>query len=110
MSVGFEWLLGIVIMIVGALVGAIWKSLNGQIEKIEAAYKHSISTVWDRIDELRKDVTEIKEQRGTQIAELENIKERISEIPNHKELCEMFRESEARMESRLITLLSVGKK
>jgi hypothetical protein len=110
MSVSFEWLLGTVTLIVGTLLGVIWKTLTNDLEKHKSDDHARHTTMWGHIEELRRAVTEIKEMRGSYTAELENIKSQIAAIPKYEKLCEMLRESEVRIENRIATLLSVIKK
>jgi septation ring formation regulator EzrA len=116
-----EWVLEAVITLVGGLVVYIWNSTNKSIEKLEASFEAEIAelkaedkrkhaTIWERLGKYEADITEIKEMRGSYAAELKNIEQRMDQIPNHKELCEMLRESEARIEARLITIISAVKK
>jgi F0F1-type ATP synthase membrane subunit b/b' len=112
MAVSLDWILSAAVALIGALVSVIWHTLNKSIDGAAGALREDIDKasvdahkrfgdVWAHINKLRDDVVEIKESRGSFGADIENIKKRIDEIPNYKEFCEMFRESEKRIDARL---------
>jgi polyhydroxyalkanoate synthesis regulator phasin len=123
MSIGLEWILSAVIAIVGALLGVIWATLNNKIkelgeaddaakqhcrnefEKAETHSKERFADVWGHINNLRDDTVEIKEFRGSLTSKIENLKRQIADLPSYKDFAAMFRESEERIEARLIALV-----
>lgn len=112
MSVSLDWILSAAVALIGALISVIWHTLNKSIDGVADSLREGIDKVsddtqkrfddiWAHINKLRDDVVEIKEARGSFGTDIENIKKRIDEIPNYKEFCEMFHESEKRIDARL---------
>jgi len=127
MSIGLEWILTAVVAIVGSLVGVVWAMLNkrvdaqgdkiaesarhlqSDIEKQEKTTQDRFADVWGHINKLRDDTVEIKEMRGALTSKIEGIETRIGELPSHKDFYNMLRESEERIETRLVALLRGAK-
>jgi hypothetical protein len=123
-SIGLEWILSAVIAIVGSLVGVIWSTLNKKIEVLEAdaaaakerssqehekyedRTKERFADVWGHVNKLRDDTVEIKEMRGMLTSKIENIEKQISELPSYRDFSNLFRESEERMEARMVALIA----
>jgi cell division protein FtsB len=123
MSIGLEWILTAAVAMIGTLIGVIWhsnvKSIQDvserlgkdivcvaeqqqkTLEKSGAEGAAQFSAIWQHINAQRDDVVALKESRGSLATEIENIKKRLDDIPDHRALNSEFREFEGRFERRL---------
>jgi septal ring factor EnvC (AmiA/AmiB activator) len=123
MSIGLDWILTAVVALISTLVGVIWhsnaksvqdlserlgkdvdcvaESHQKALEKCGTESARQFSAVWQHINAQRKDIEVLKESRGSLATEIENIKKRLDDIPDHRALNSEFREFEARFERRL---------
>jgi predicted nucleic acid-binding Zn-ribbon protein len=123
MSIGLDWILTAAVALIGTLIGVIWHSnvksvqdvserlgkdigcvaeqLQKSLEKCGAESARQFSAVWQHINSQREDIVVLKESRGSLATEIENIKKRLDDIPDHRALNNEFRDFEARFERRL---------
>jgi primase-polymerase (primpol)-like protein len=114
--VSFEYFIGtlvsiicIVLTLISGLVAVIWRDNSTRMTKHEEDDSKTKQVMWVHINKAEEDITEIKTSHAHYAAQMAAFQKRIDEIPNHKELCDMFKESEGRIESRIITIITAKK-
>ena len=99
--ISFEWITGILVLAIFALIGLIYKTLSSRVEDESTANKTAHSAMWLEINNVKKENATIEGIK----ANLQNIERRLSEVPTHKDLYDQFTIRDDKLERKLEVII-----